>query len=153
MDNEIGKWYKAPGGSIYRINYAIKHPVDDEFFIQIEKVPCIWDYTKRSASSRYEIKEYFFMFYLDPKDDTEQQIINKAYITGMLLNESLTKLNKLITGENVEDINKNILKKNKVIQDFQFKSEEIVYREATLEGLRDTLDIDIMDALQIVSPY
>ncbi|MBU3186573.1 hypothetical protein [Clostridium estertheticum] len=153
MDKEIGKWYKSPGGGIYRINYAIKHPVDDNYYIQIERVPCIWDYMKRSIATKYEIKEFFLIFRLDLGDKTEQQIINDAYIIGMLINDSVLKLNELIKNKESSSKNNDIDKRDKIIQDFQFKNEEKIYRYGSLDELRDILDIDIMDVLQVYSPY
>jgi len=143
MDNEIGIWYKAPRGMIYRINFGTTHPITGLFFVEVEMFNNILDYSKRSAATRYEIYEWFYQFYVDKKEKEEQEILDDAYITCKLLNDTYEQAQK---DKNEGDMT--ILSKR-----FKFIRDTKTLRSAEISDLRQILNIPENMVIDIANPY
>lgn len=143
MDNEIGKWYKAPRGMIYRINFGSIHPITGLFFLEVEMFNSIFDYSKRSAATRYEVLEWFYQFYIDKQEKDEQDILNEAYITCKLLNDTYEQAQR---DNNIDDME--ILHKR-----FKFIRDSKTIRVAEISDLKQILDIQDGLTIEIVNAY
>lgn len=159
---EMMKWQIDPHGGIYRVIAAIQDPISDKFYSEIQRVECIWDYSKRSESTRYEIRSIFYQLYLDPQDKTEQQILNSLYSRAILLDNE--RLNIQIDIQDNEISHKGLTeteieKKHEegmaAIKKFRFKRNERTFRSSSPETLAKLMDMDIdmMELLPITSPY
>lgn len=143
MDNEIGKWYKAPRGMIYRINFGAVHPITGLFFLEVEMFNSILDYSKRSVATRYEISEWFYQFYVDKEGKEDQDILNNAYVTCKLLNDTYEQAQK---DNNIDDMD--ILSKR-----FRFIRDTKTLRVSEIEDARISLNIQDNLVIDIVNPY
>lgn len=158
MDVEIGKWYKNPKGPIYKINFATQHPIDGRFYIEMEIVYGIYDYSKRGSSTRYEMVECFYSFFMEMEGRTEQQLLNTAYINCTLLSDLKNTSDLYLDNyyDKITEENKKKYETDRAILSnrFNFKRSTKEHKASNPMTLRGKLiNLDDSIELEINSPY
>lgn len=143
MNIEVGKWYRAPKGMVYRVNFAETHPISGLFYLEVETIEKIFDYSKRSESTRFEFSDFFFQFYLEKQEKTDQELLNNAYVMCKLLNDTCNEVTLTKDKASLDILN---LK-------FRFKRETKSLRAPSIEAIKRGMAMPDDLNIEISSPY
>lgn len=143
MNIEVGKWYKAPKGMVYRVNFAETHPISGLLYLELEMIKSVFDYSKRSQSTRFEFTDWFYQFYLEKQEKTDQEMLNNAYIMCKLLNDTCNEATE----------SKNETAMEILTSKFRFKRENKSLRAESIETIKRGLGMEDSLIIDIVNPY